>query len=39
MQVVHLKRFTYSRMWRDKLDTHVVYPVDGDLDLRCAPLT
>lgn len=25
--VVHLKRFSYSRYWRDKLDTAVEFPV------------
>lgn len=25
--VVHLKRFSYSRYWRDKLDTVVEFPV------------
>mmetsp|Transcript_27882 Transcript_27882/g.60990 ORF Transcript_27882/g.60990 Transcript_27882/m.60990 type:complete len:487 (-) Transcript_27882:9-1469(-) len=30
--VVHLKRFSYSRVWRDKLDTYVSYPV-SHLDL------
>ncbi|KAM7064375.1 ubiquitin carboxyl-terminal hydrolase 4 isoform 2-T2 [Molossus nigricans] len=27
--VVHLKRFSYSRYWRDKLDTVVDFPVRG----------
>jgi len=36
-QVVHLKRFQHTRMWRDKLDVHVTYPTDTQLDLRCAP--
>ncbi|ESO00675.1 hypothetical protein HELRODRAFT_101065 [Helobdella robusta] len=27
--VIHLKRFSYSRFWRDKLDTFIEYPVDG----------
>ncbi|XP_064012715.1 ubiquitin carboxyl-terminal hydrolase 4 isoform X2 [Pogoniulus pusillus] len=27
--VVHLKRFSYSRYWRDKLDTVVEFPVRG----------
>ncbi|XP_016058354.1 PREDICTED: ubiquitin carboxyl-terminal hydrolase 4 isoform X2 [Miniopterus natalensis] len=27
--VVHLKRFSYSRYWRDKLDTGVEFPVRG----------
>eukprot|EP00241_Pyramimonas_parkeae_P004423 CAMPEP_0114237434 /NCGR_PEP_ID=MMETSP0058-20121206/7388_1 /TAXON_ID=36894 /ORGANISM="Pyramimonas parkeae, CCMP726" /LENGTH=887 /DNA_ID=CAMNT_0001349475 /DNA_START=308 /DNA_END=2971 /DNA_ORIENTATION=+ len=30
--VVHLKRFSYNRVWRDKLDLHVKYPLHG-LDL------
>ncbi|KAK3271733.1 hypothetical protein CYMTET_19939 [Cymbomonas tetramitiformis] len=30
--VVHLKRFSYSRVWRDKLDTKVDFPFE-DLDL------
>lgn len=30
--VVHLKRFSYSRMWRDKLDAAVDFPLEG-LDL------
>jgi ubiquitin carboxyl-terminal hydrolase 4/11/15 len=25
--VVHLKRFSYNRYWRDKLDTVVEFPV------------
>lgn len=25
--VVHLKRFSYSRYWRDKLDTVVEFPI------------
>lgn len=32
MLVVHLKRFSYSRHYRDKLDTHVDFPLT-DLDL------
>jgi ubiquitin carboxyl-terminal hydrolase 15 len=31
--VIYLKRFIYSRVWRDKIDTHVSYPIDT-LDLR-----
>jgi ubiquitin carboxyl-terminal hydrolase 4/11/15 len=27
--VIHLKRFSYSRYWRDKLDTFIDYPVRG----------
>lgn len=27
--VIHLKRFSYCRYWRDKLDTFVDYPVKG----------
>ncbi|OPJ80763.1 ubiquitin carboxyl-terminal hydrolase 4 isoform A [Patagioenas fasciata monilis] len=27
--VVHLKRFSYSRYWRDKLDTVVLFPIRG----------
>lgn len=30
--VVHLKRFSFSRLWREKLDTTVEFPHDG-LDL------
>uniref|UniRef100_A0A8C2TUW6 Ubiquitin carboxyl-terminal hydrolase n=1 Tax=Coturnix japonica TaxID=93934 RepID=A0A8C2TUW6_COTJA len=30
--VVHLKRFSYSRYWRDKLDTLVGFPIN-DLDM------
>ncbi len=30
--VVHLKRFSYSRLWRDKLDATVDFPLEG-LDL------
>ena len=30
--VVHLKRFSYSRVSRDKLDVHVEFPLEG-LDL------
>lgn len=30
--VIHLKRFSYSRYYRDKLDTNVSFPVEG-LDL------
>ena len=30
--VVHLKRFSYSKYWRDKLDTPVDFPLEG-LDL------
>lgn len=26
MLVIHLKRFSYNRYWRDKLDTFVEYP-------------
>ena len=26
--VVHLKRFSYSRYWRDKLDTYVEFPIE-----------
>merc|ERR1711924_589236 len=29
---IHLKRFSYSRYFRDKLETHVRFPLDG-LDL------
>jgi len=32
--VVHLKRFQYSRLWRDKIDTEVEFPIDDNvLDL------
>ncbi|XP_065845579.1 ubiquitin carboxyl-terminal hydrolase 15-like isoform X2 [Oscarella lobularis] len=31
--VVHLKRFSYSRYWRDKLDTYVEFPIEN-LDMR-----
>jgi hypothetical protein len=27
--VIHLKRFNYNRMWRDKLDTFVNFPTEG----------
>lgn len=27
--IIHLKRFSYSRFWRDKLDTLVDFPVTG----------
>jgi ubiquitin carboxyl-terminal hydrolase 4/11/15 len=27
--IIHLKRFSYSRFWRDKLDTIVDFPVQG----------
>jgi len=27
--IIHLKRFSYSRFWRDKLDTMVDYPITG----------
>lgn len=27
--VIHLKRFSYNRYWRDKLDTLIEYPVEG----------
>ncbi|XP_033095827.1 ubiquitin carboxyl-terminal hydrolase 4-like [Anneissia japonica] len=27
--VINLKRFSYNRYWRDKLDAHVVYPVEN----------
>lgn len=27
--VISLKRFSYNRYWRDKLDTHVEFPVTG----------
>lgn len=30
--VIHLKRFSYNRYWRDKLDTFIDYPVK-DLDM------
>ncbi|XP_075751716.1 ubiquitin carboxyl-terminal hydrolase 15 isoform X1 [Rhipicephalus microplus] len=25
--IIHLKRFSYNRFWRDKIDTHVDFPV------------
>jgi hypothetical protein len=31
--VIHLKRFSYNRYWRDKLDTFIEFPIKG-LDLR-----
>lgn len=27
--IIHLKRFSYSRYWRDKLDTMIEYPIVG----------
>ena len=27
--IIHLKRFSYSRFWRDKLDTLVDFPLDA----------
>lgn len=27
--VIHLKRFSYNRFWRDKLDTYIEYPTEG----------
>jgi len=30
--IIHLKRFNYDRLWRDKIDTYVDFPVEG-LDL------
>lgn len=27
--IIHLKRFSYSRSWRDKIDTLVEFPVEG----------
>jgi ubiquitin carboxyl-terminal hydrolase 4/11/15 len=27
--IIHLKRFSYSRFWRDKLDTLVDFPLNG----------
>lgn len=27
--IIHLKRFSFSRSWRDKIDTLVEFPVDG----------
>ena len=27
--IIHLKRFSYNRFWRDKLDTMVDFPVEG----------
>lgn len=30
--IIHLKRFSFSRSWRDKIDTLVEFPVD-DLDM------
>lgn len=30
--VIHLKRFSYTRYFRDKLDMHVSFPIEG-LDL------
>ena len=29
MLVISLKRFSYNRYWRDKLDTHVDFPING----------
>lgn len=29
MLIIHLKRFSYSRFWRDKLDTLVDFPING----------
>merc|ERR1711976_530382 len=29
MLVISLKRFSYNRYWRDKLDTHVDFPTNG----------
>uniref|UniRef100_A0A8C7XYA3 Ubiquitin carboxyl-terminal hydrolase n=1 Tax=Oryzias sinensis TaxID=183150 RepID=A0A8C7XYA3_9TELE len=31
--VVHLKRFSYNRCWRDKLDTVVDFPIRYDLNM------
>lgn len=25
--IIHLKRFSYNRFWRDKIDTHVEFPI------------
>lgn len=33
--VVHLKRFSYNRYWRDKLDTVVEFPVRWVPELQC----
>lgn len=30
--VIHLKRFQYTKYWRDKIDSYVDYPIH-DLDL------
>eukprot|EP00456_Euglypha_rotunda_P015597 TRINITY_DN1501_c0_g1_i14.p1 TRINITY_DN1501_c0_g1~~TRINITY_DN1501_c0_g1_i14.p1 ORF type:complete len:218 (-),score=48.92 TRINITY_DN1501_c0_g1_i14:10-663(-) len=27
--IIHLKRFNYDRLWRDKIDTYVDFPVEG----------
>lgn len=27
--IIHLKRFSFSRSWRDKIDTLVEFPIDG----------
>ena len=32
MLVISLKRFSYNRYWRDKLDTHVEFPI-SELDM------
>ncbi|KAI8375932.1 uncharacterized protein BYT42DRAFT_499011 [Radiomyces spectabilis] len=32
IMVVHLKRFSHSRTWRDKIDAYIDFPLDG-LDL------
>lgn len=32
VSIIHLKRFSYSKYWRDKLDTFVNFPIQ-DLDL------
>ncbi len=36
LQVIHLKRFQYSRMWRDKIEALVDFPLTG---LNLAPWT
>lgn len=30
--IVHLKRFKYQGLWRDKITTHVDYPINLNLD-------
>jgi len=27
--IIHLKRFSYTRLWRDKISTYVEFPLDG----------